>query len=172
MPLIVALLRVGCKAFQQEAGFNPMEKCFTIASVLCIHVLKMRWREKNQQVLKGGCMVARHPGDGVLQIEVRVSLYKPLEIFGRLDWRPLGNKLEFMDKKTGRYHHFGVDEGRWWCSMSCLGVTGKPMVVTVKCGVEIWLYADRVRTNWCFGTTIFKANALRFTLVMKRKHER
>ena len=58
--------------------------------------------------------------------------------------------------------------------MSCLGVTGKPMVVTVKCGVEsdfesygwtslqygyymdhvLWegLYADRVRTNWCFGT--------------------
>ena len=63
--------------------------------------------------------------------------------------------------------------------MSCLGVTGKPMVVTVKCAAEsdilgsewesygwtslqygcymdhvLWegLYADRVRTNWCFGT--------------------
>ena len=39
------------------------------------------------------------------------------------------------------------------------------------------LYADRVRTNWCFGTkdqtrvSIFKVNALRFTLVMTRKHE-
>lgn len=32
----VALLKAGCQAFQQEfqsqAGFNPMEKCFTIAS--------------------------------------------------------------------------------------------------------------------------------------------
>ena len=63
--------------------------------------------------------------------------------------------------------------------MSCLGVTGKPMVVTVKCAVEsdilglewesygwtslqygcymdhvLWegLYADHVRTNWCFGS--------------------
>lgn len=50
------------------------------------------------------------------------------------------------------------------------------------------LYADRVRTNWCFGTkdqtcptrndrvlqvrcNTSKVNALRFTLVMKRKHE-
>ena len=27
----------------------------------------------------------RHPGDGVLQIEVRVSLYEPLESLGRLN---------------------------------------------------------------------------------------
>lgn len=52
------------------------------------------------------------------------------KILGRPEWRPLGNKLEFKGKKTGSIHCFGVDEGRWWCSMSCLGVTGKPMVVT------------------------------------------
>ena len=40
------------------------------------------------------------------------------------------------------------------------------------------LYMDRIRTNWRLGTKdqsymfIFKVNALRFTLVMARKHER
>ena len=29
----------------------------------------------------------RHPGDYVLQIEVRVSLYEPLEMLGRLECR-------------------------------------------------------------------------------------
>lgn len=134
----------------------------------------------------------RHPGDYVLQIEVRVSLYEPLEMLGRLEcrleWRPLGNKLEFMDKKTGRYHYFGVDEGRWWCPMSCLGVTGKPMVVTylgrsgnptdgLPCNMDntwttyygkdftrivlelIGALEQRIRV-----VTISKVNALRFTL--------
>ena len=53
----------------------------------------------------------RHPGDGVLQIEVRVSLYEPLESLGRLDCRRLGSKLEFKEKKTWRSHYFGMDEG-------------------------------------------------------------
>lgn len=47
--------------------------------------LKVRWKEKYQLVLKDGCMVVRHPGDCVLQIEVRVSLYEPLESLGRLN---------------------------------------------------------------------------------------
>ena len=40
------------------------------------------------------------------------------------------------------------------------------------------LYMDRIRTYWRLGTKdqsymfIFKVNALRFTLVMARKHER
>ena len=41
----------------QVSGFNPMEQSITIASVLRIHGLKMRWKEKYQLVLKGGCMV-------------------------------------------------------------------------------------------------------------------
>lgn len=120
-----------------------------------LYFLEMRWREKKPTGAEGWLHCTypighpiiitqptdqslesyfgigwRHPGDGVLQIEVRVSLYEPLESLGRLDWRHLVNKLEFKEKKTGRYHHFGVDEGRWRCLMSCLGVTGKPMVVT------------------------------------------
>ena len=130
--------------------------------------LKMRWKEKYQLVLKDGCMTVPswwrcasnrgsrrsmwHTATTTISTYIRstVSVIGDAEdktlrfnCLGRLDWRPLGNKLEFKEKKTGRYHYFGVDEGRWWCSMSCLGVTGKPMVVTVKCGVEsdfaIWL---------------------------------
>ena len=40
----VALLKAGCEAFQQEfqsqAGFNPMEKCMTIASACNLY-----WRK-------------------------------------------------------------------------------------------------------------------------------
>ena len=35
---------------QVQAGFNPMENCITIASVLCIYGLKMQWKEKYQLV--------------------------------------------------------------------------------------------------------------------------
>ena len=42
----VQLLKLGCQAFQQEfkreAGFNPMEKCFTIASACNLY-----WRKKH-----------------------------------------------------------------------------------------------------------------------------
>ena len=49
---------------------------------------KMGWKEKDQQICGSLHIGVRHPGDDVLQIEVRVSLYEPLESLGRLIGRP------------------------------------------------------------------------------------
>ena len=50
--------------------------------------MKMGLKEKDQHFHRMFYDGVRHPGDDVLQIEVRVFLYEPLESLGRLIGRP------------------------------------------------------------------------------------